>query len=161
MKQTKKDIILEIVRFLIVGGIATLCDYLVYYTFKLVILKEFKSALREVICVFLGFTTGLIVNWILQKFVYKYLDKDTKKNKVLFIKFTIVAVIGLLITETGMLIARPTFERLYINFIFKIDFWNLFCKCLMTGIVLVWDYLARKYLVFKKELKNYEENKQV
>ncbi|MCR4898952.1 MAG: GtrA family protein [Acholeplasmatales bacterium] len=161
MKQSKKEILLEIIRFLIVGGIATLCDYIVYYTFKLVILKDANSALREAVSVFLGFTTGLIVNWVLQKFVYRYLKKDTKKNKVLFIKFTIVAIIGLIITETGMLIARPTFEKLYIHFIFKIDFWNLFFKCLMTGIVLIWDYLARKYLVFKKELKNYEENKQV
>ena len=35
MKQTKKEIILEILRFLIVGGIATISDYLVFYSLEI------------------------------------------------------------------------------------------------------------------------------
>ena len=159
MKQSKKEIILEIIRFLIVGGIATICDYIMYFTCKYVIFKNLDPTPKEILCVLFGFTTGLIVNWILQKFVYKYLDKDTKKNKKLFVKFTIVALIGLLITECGMLLAKPTFGKLTIHIFTDIDFWNIFFKCLMTGIVLVWDYLARKFFVFKKELENYEEEK--
>ena len=35
MKQTKKEIFYEIIRFLIVGGIATLVDYIVTWLFKM------------------------------------------------------------------------------------------------------------------------------
>jgi len=157
MKQSKKDILLEIIRFLIVGGIATLCDYIVYYSFKLVILKKMNELPKEIICVALGFLTGLIINWLLQKFVYRYIDKDSSKNKKLFIKFLIVSLIGLLITELGMLAAKPTFDRLYLTIIFRFDFWNLFFKCLMTVIVLIWNYLARKFYVFKKDLEKLEK----
>ena len=148
-KQSKKDIILEIIRFLIVGGIATLCDYAVFYLFNLVILKNLDKNLNLVIATALGFLTGLIVNWFLQKFVYRYITDNETKSKWVFVKFVIVSLIGLGLTELGINLASPLYGKYTWEIIVKFDPVKLFFKCLMTGIVLVWNYIARKLFVFK------------
>ena len=157
MNQTKKELILEMIRFLIVGGIATLVDYAVFYLCNLVLFKPIDTNVNLVLSTALGFTFGLLTNWFLQKFVYRYItDKQTKSKKV-FIKFIIIALIGLGITELGMTIASPiypTYEPTIFGVTFQ--FWKLFMKVLMTGIVLIFNYIARKYYVFKFE--NPEEN---
>ncbi|UKI50914.1 MAG: hypothetical protein L6U99_06160 [Clostridium sp.] len=47
-----------------------------------------------------------------------------------------------------MLISRPIYSKLIIDVLglFKFDFWKLFMKCLMTLIVLVWNYFGRKII---------------
>lgn len=155
MKQTKKEIFYEILRFLIVGGIATICDYAVFYFCNLVVFKNINQTANLVLSTFLGFTTGLIVNWILQKFVYKYINDSQTKSKKVFIKFVVVSLIGLGLTELGIYLASPLYDKVYWHIIFKFDFWKLFFKMLMTVIVLIWNYIARKIYVFriKKEDK--------
>lgn len=154
MKQTKKELIWEMIRFLIVGGIATLVDYAVFYLCNLVIFKALDTNVNLVLSTALGFTFGLITNWLLQKFVYRYItEKQTKSTKV-FIKFVIIALIGLLITELGINIASPIYDTLKLKIPFTdkdFDFWKLFMKCLMTVMVLIFNYFARKYYVFKFE----------
>ncbi len=156
MKQNKKDIIKEIIRFLIVGGIATICDYAVFYLFNLVILKSINSTLNIVLSTAFGFTTGLLVNWFLQKFVYRYITEKQTKSKIVFLKFVVVSLIGLGMTELVMVLAKPTFDTLTIHFIIDFQFWKLFFKVLMTGIVLIFNYLARKFFVFKNKKSDLE-----
>ena len=113
MENKKKQTLLEILRFLLIGGLATLCDYAVFYLFNLVILKNIDSTLNIIISTFLGFTAGLIFNWIFSaKFVYKYQFKTNKKQ---FIIYVIICLVGLGITELGMLLAKPTFEQKYLK----------------------------------------------
>ncbi|MBQ9124939.1 MAG: GtrA family protein [Acholeplasmatales bacterium] len=150
MKQSKSEIIREIIRFLIVGGIATIVDYIVFYTFNLVILKNVDITLNLFISTTLGFLAGLLVNWFLQKFVYKYIDESQTKSKKVFMKFVVVSVIGLGITQLGILLAEPIYNTYYWTIIITFDFWKLFMKCLMTCIVLVFNYVCRKLFVFKK-----------
>lgn len=147
--QTKKQIFFEILRFLIVGGIATISDYAVFYFCNLVVFKNINEYANLILSTFLGFTTGLIVNWVLQRFVYRYLDNEITKNKKVFLKFLIVSLIGLGMTELGINLASPLYGEVYWHIIFKFDFWKLFFKMLMTVIVLIWNYLARKFYVFK------------
>lgn len=150
MNQNKKEILKEIIRFLIVGGLATICDYIVFYLFNLVILKELDSSLNVLISTTLGFITGLLVNWVLQKFVYRYITESQTKSKVVFLKFVILSLIGLGITQLGMYLGEITiFGKLYLNIVVTFDFWKLFTKCLMTCIVLVINYIGRKIFVFK------------
>ena len=157
MKQSKKEIIFEMIRFLIVGGVATLVDYAIFYLFNLVILKNINTNVNLVISTALGFTAGLLTNWFLQKFVYRYITTKQTKSKVVFTKFVILSLIGLGITELGINLASPIYPTLVLSiFGIKFQFWKLFMKVLMTGVVLIFNYFGRKYFVFKYE--NPEEN---
>ena len=155
--RSKKDLYLEILRFLIVGGISTLVDYAVFYLCNKLIFKNIDYNWNLFLSTALGFISGFFVNWFLQRFVFKHVTKEQQKNKVVFIKFTVVSLIGLGITELGMFLAKGTFDTFNMT-IFNVtfDFWKLFFKVLMTIITLIWNYLARKFYVFKKK-DNIEE----
>lgn len=166
-EQTKKDIFKEIIRFLIVGGIATLCDYAIFYLLNIFLLPKINStvlAKNEGLNIFistaLGFGVGLLVNWFLQKFVYRYITDKQTKSKLVFLKFTILALFGLGLTELVMLLAKPTFGTVTWHIIIDFDFWKLFFKVLMTLIVLIINYIGRKLFVFKmkKEASNETSN---
>ena len=145
-KQSKKQIFYEILRFLLIGGFATIVDYLVFYFFNLFALKEINSQLNLTISTALGFIAGLIINWLFSaRFVYHYEKKTTNKQ---FIIYLLICLFGLLVTELGMFLASTTFDKLYLTFIVRFDFYKLFFKCLMTLIVLIINYLGRKFLVF-------------
>ncbi len=147
-KQTKKQIIGEILRFLLIGGLATLIDYVIFYLCTYVFFKTMSVEWNKILSTFFGFVAGLIVNWIFSaKFVYRYDKKTTKKQ---FVNYVILCVVGLVITEVGIYAAMPLYETFYVTIIITFDFWQLFFKCLMTLIVLIFNYLGRKFLIFKK-----------
>lgn len=150
MKQTKKELFGEVLRFLVIGGIATLGDYAIFYLFNLVILKEINLNINLISSTVAGFITGLFINWFFQSFVYRYLQKEQINSKKVFLKFVVLSVVGLIITEVGILLGKPLYGTLNLTIIgITFDFWKLFMKCLLTGIVLVINYLGRKLLVFR------------
>ena len=154
----KKELLLEIFRFLIVGGISTLVDYAVFYLCNKLVFKTIDSNLNLFFSTALGFISGFFVNWFLQRFVFKSVTKEDQRSKMVFLKFTIVSLIGLGITELGMFLAKGTFDTFNLT-IFNVtfDFWKLFFKVLMTIITLIWNYLARKFFVFRKKKEIVEE----
>ncbi|MBQ9448907.1 MAG: GtrA family protein [Acholeplasmatales bacterium] len=165
MNQSKKDIFKEIIRFLIVGGIATLCDYAIFYLFNLLLLPKINpevlgkdAGLNIFISTALGFTTGLLVNWFLQKFVYRYITEKQTKSKIVFLKFVILSLVGFGLTELGMLLASPLFGKVTWHIIVDFDFWKLFFKVLMTIIVLIMNYIGRKIFVFNVKPEEQKEN---
>ena len=154
-KNNKKQLLAEIGRFLLVGGIATIVDYVLFYLFNLVVLKSLNGSLNLVISTFIGFTAGLIVNWVFSAtFVYRYNKMTTKRQ---FLLYLLLCLAGLGLTELGMILASPTYDKLYLDIIVKFDFWKLFFKCFMTVVVLVLNYLGRKFLIFKKDKVNENE----
>lgn len=157
MKQSKKEILLEILRFLIVGGIATICDYAVFYTLNIVAFNRSKDFWPIFCATASGFIVGLLVNWFLQKFVFKYIDESQTKSKKVFIKFVVLSLIGLGITELGIELASPLYDTVTWHIFIDFDFWKLFFKCLMTGIVLIINYIGRKIFVFKVDNKTEED----
>ena len=147
-KQSKKQLLGEIARFLLIGGFATIVDYVVFYLSTYLFFKGLDDSTNKIISTFLGFVAGLIINWIFSaRFVYKYEKKTTNKQLLIYIA---ICVAGLLITELGIFLAMPLYETLYVTIIVTFDFWQLFFKCLMTVIVLILNYLGRKYLIFNK-----------
>ena len=160
-KQTKKQLLFEIFRFLIVGGVATLADYLLFWVldaglFPLILPVEkiAWSTVSLILATGAGFCIGLFINWLLSvKFVFRAVKNEQEtRSKKAFALFTIIGVIGLLLTEAGVVVLVAVFPpiALFGQTAFlgtATEKW--LAKVIMTCLVLVWNYIGRKLFVFK------------
>ena len=151
-----KDLLSEIFRFLLVGGLATVVDFIIYELCRFVIFSGLSNNINLVLATSLGFIFGNIVNYILSiVFVFKGAkeDKSTQTFKS-FMIFTIIGVIGL-----GIKVGVQTGGNYVMNLMFTAtsNFWiwfiDTFVYCVATLIVLVWNYIGRKIFIFKGEKK--------
>ena len=128
IKVSKKteNLLIQIFKFGIVGGIAFLIDY-----FLLFCCKEFIG-LSVLLSAAIAFTVSVIYNYIASvKWVFDVnKEKSAKKNFVIFI---ILSIIGLIITEIIMWIGSD---------IMKINY--LIVKIIATSIVMVFNFITRK-----------------
>ncbi len=160
VKQTKKELLWEIFRFLLVGGTATLVDYAVFGLFDAILFPLFPVSGAGwhtaflVLATALGFCAGLCVNWILSvKFVFLAVkDKAETHSAKAFRTFTLIGLIGLAITEIGvvaLVAAFPAFELFNTATLMGTAWEKWLAKAIMTALVLVWNYLGRKIFVFR------------
>lgn len=141
-----KALLKEIGRYLIVGGLATLFDYGAFALFRYVVLP--KTELWLYVSTAIGFLVGLTFNYIFSiLFVFQNVaDPDKGKKATSFLLFAVIGLIGMGLTELGMWFSVIT--RFHIgDAIYQIP--EMVMKVIMTGIVLVWNYIARKLLIFK------------
>ena len=122
----KETLLIQILRFGVVGGLAFVIDYAV-----LIICKEVFN-LNILLSAAIAFTISVIVNYILSiAWVFNVdKNKDKRKNFILFIVFS---VIGLGLTELIMWIGT---DLLSINY--------LIVKIVATAIVMVFNFITRK-----------------
>lgn len=134
-----KKLFFEFFRYAVVGGIAFLVDSAVLSLLKELVLNK-GSSIELFICTASGFVAGLITNYILSLvFVFKKSEnKGNAKSVSGFIVFTVVGIVGLGLTELGMYVG-----------VFLLNWHYLFTKILVAAIVLLWNYVGRKLLVFK------------
>lgn len=159
LKQTKKELFWEIFRFLLVGGTATLVDYFVFWIFDGLLFPLISDAawwttVSLILATAFGFCAGLIVNWLLSvSFVFKQVkNKEESTSKKSFVIFTVIGVIGLIITEIGILALvaiLPEFSLFGTSALLGTSWAKWLAKVIMTCIVLVWNYVGRKLFVFK------------
>lgn len=124
------DAKIQFFRYIFVGGFAFVADWLALFIFT-------ELGLHLFISVALAFIIGLVVNYILSKmFVFK---KDVKSKVGEFLVFAIIGVIGLGLTELLMWVST---EKLHIYY--------LISKVIVAAIVLVWNFLARKIILYRK-----------
>lgn len=165
MKQNKKELNLEILRFLIVGGLATLVDYIVTWVFKNYICQNLEVNLAVFIYTAAGFTAGLFTNWFLQKFVYRYITKDQQRSMFVFFKFVVLSLIGFGITWLGMRLSEPIHAKVLFDFwlLHDIQLWFWVFKVVLTIIVLIMNYIGRKLFVFnqKKNKENLDNEESI
>jgi len=139
----------EFLRYLIVGGTAFLVDYGVLFLCQTFIFEARGVTGAYILSFFipainistaLGFIVGLVINYILSLvFVFKSAKEQNRGKTVgAFVIFAVIGVIGLLLTEGGMILG--------VN-VLKIHY--LIVKIFVTGFVLIWNYVARKILIFK------------
>ena len=128
IKVSKKteNLLIQIFKFGIVGGIAFLIDYIVLFCCKAFI------GLSVLLSAAIAFTVSVIYNYIASvKWVFDVnKEKSAKKNFVIFI---ILSIIGLIITEIIMWIGSD---------IMKINY--LIVKIIATAIVMVFNFITRK-----------------
>ncbi len=161
--EDKHKTLCEIIRFIIIGGIATIIDWLVMgivlYCFEPSLYPKFYNVwigkigepktIATVIGTGVGFTVSLFFNYILSCiFVYKEEgNSKTAKGRILFV---VLSVIGLLINMLGMWIGR---DLCHIN--------EWITKVIMTIIVLVYNYISRKKIIFKADKKSEDLEKNI
>ena len=159
--QTKKQLFYEILRFLLVGVIATVVDYFVFWCldgwlFKLIMPTHQKAweTISLALATGAGFCVGLFVNWILSAhFVFRAVqDKGKTRSKKSFWLFTLIAIIGLILTEIGVLVLVAVFPQVTLfgrTELFSTAMEKWVAKAIMTCLVLIWNYIGRKLFVFK------------
>lgn len=148
-KQSKKDIIYELIRFFIVSVFATLADYVTYFALRKILPDR---AIGVVIATASGFLVGLVINYLLSViFVYKQVkNKESTRTIKAFLLFSLIGLLGLAITEIGMLLEHEFLPVVTITlFSYTFDIIELAAKCIMTLLVAIWNYVGRKLFIFK------------
>ena len=142
---------IQFFRSLIVGGIATVADML-----TMILIRELLHTPESVGVVF-GFIVGLAVNYIISTFWV--FSKAKVKNRIVdFIGFAVIGIIGLGLTNlivepfsvkgmfgTGFLVAHQTFGGLI-----PTDKYYIIGKTLAVVIVYMWNFFARKFILYRK-----------
>ena len=148
----KKDF-KEIFRFLLTGGTATVIDFFVmsmfiYFTrqnlfpnFIDVFFHGKQIAPALIIATGLGFAISLIFNYILSC-VFVFENGSKAKNTKGFLLFLLLSLVGLEIHLLGMYIG---YDLLGIN--------EWIIKIILTLVVLFFNYITRKKIIFKEETK--------
>ena len=150
----------EIFRFLLVGGLATIIDYLVmglatyfisnnsFDSFLNVFVDEGIETWVVQLSTTLGFISGLIVNYILS-IIFVYDNKGNSKSATGFIIFTVLSVIGLLINNGGVYLG------------YNLIGWPLLIvRMIMTIIVMCYNYVSKRVIIFKKDNKECDLNEE-
>ncbi len=117
------------VRYCVVGVIGTLVDVGSLYIF----IEYMKMPL--LIATTLAFLLAVINNFVLNK-IWTF-GNSSKNYKKLFIKFLIVSVVGLILTDFLMYVQVEMFA-----------IWYIYAKLITSGVVLTWNFLANKYWTF-------------
>lgn len=129
----KNHLVMQIIKFGFVGGIAFLIDYSI-----LIICKElfhFSVLLSAAI----AFTISVIFNYLASvKWVFEVDQEKSKKQN--FILFIVFSIIGLILTELIMYIGTDIIDISY-----------LIVKILATAIVMVFNFITRKLFLEKKK----------
>lgn len=123
-------IFLEFIRYIIVGGISFLADYLLLW-----VLTEFLKV-YYLISSAISFIFGLIINYTLSiQWVFNKRKLNSKNKEFIF--FTLIGIAGLVLNQLSMWI-----------FTEKLKIFYMYSKLISATIVLFFNFIARKYLLF-------------
>lgn len=126
VKKNTENLLIQVFKFVIVGGFAFIIDYI-----TLLYSKEVLK-LNVLLAAALAFTISVIFNYIASiKWVFEVNENKSKKKN--FIVFIILSILGLIITEIIMFIGTD---------IIKIHY--LIVKIIATAIVMVFNFITRK-----------------
>lgn len=135
---------IQFFRYCFVGGLAFVVDY------GIMVLFVECFSFNEIIAATISFVCGLAVNYFLSTF---WIFKNSKiSNKFAeFAAFALIGIIGLLINaviiwfSTDVLAPNSVFGTLL-----PADKYYMAGKIASTFIVFIWNFLARKYIIFGK-----------
>ena len=130
-KVKNNKLLMQIIKFIIVGGISTIIDYIIFF-----ILHDFLNW-NTIISNIIGFTVSVIYNYIISiKWVFDVnKDNDPKKQ---FIIYIILSIIGLLINTAIVYFCVDIMK-----------FYSLIGKVIATSIVMVFNFITRKMFLEK------------
>jgi len=118
-------------KFLLLGILSTLIDYVLYSSAILL-------GLNYVFAIILGYSAGLLANYIIgRNFIFTSGHK-LKSSKHEFAAVVIIAVFGALFTIA--IVRTLSYSLFHMN--------PLLSRPIAIGIVFFWNYLARKVFVY-------------
>ena len=128
----QKELLIQIFKFIIVGGIATLLDWAIYY-----ILYRFVG-INPLIANIISFAISVTYNYYAScKYVFNVTKSKTKYR--LFLEFVAFSLIGLGINELLIFILYTKLS------------WNaMLVKILATAIVMIFNFVTRKIFLEKR-----------
>jgi len=128
----QKELIIQIFKFVVVGGIATIIDWTIYTVCCRVL------NIYPLISNIISFSISVIYNyWASCKYVFKVTKNKSKKR--LFIEFFVFAILGFLLSELLLWI-----------FFEKLGWDELLVKIFSTAIVMVFNFITRKIFLEDK-----------
>jgi len=132
-----KKLIIQFLKFGIVGGVAFAADYII-----MVFLTE-VFRVPYLISSLISFCVSVVVNYLLSmRFVF--VSRDDIKKQTEFLSFLILSIMGLGINELVMylvaeIVIGDKMKRAY-----------LIAKLAATFVVMIWNFVTRKIFLEKK-----------
>lgn len=127
-----KNLFLQFMRYIFVGGIATIVDLTILF-----LLTDY-AYIHHLVSTVIAFVAGLATNFFLSKCLVFKANKARVNVVMEFISYAIIGVIGLSITELIMYFFTDNLHLYY-----------MISKVVATVIVLFWNYIARKIIIYK------------
>lgn len=122
----------QLIRYTFVGGFAFLVDFTILF-----LLTDYIG-INYLISAFFAFVIGLLTNYLLsRKWVFR--DSYINNKYVEFSFFALIGFVGLLLTEVLMW-----------TFTDMMGVYYIISKLMVTIIVYLWNFFARKFLIFNK-----------
>lgn len=124
---------IQLFRYLFAGGLAFLADVSILY-----LLTEYAHV-HYLLSSLAGFSAGLTITYLMS--IFWIFDEKSKNNKAVELTiFIIIGTIGLGLTSLFMWLFTSLLLLHY-----------LFSKILTTAIVFVWNFVAKKQILFTKK----------
>ena len=125
----KTKVFKEFFLYLIVGGAATLSEWIFFFLLN-------KAAVHYLVATFIAYMLSTLVNWFVGRVL---VFKESKKNIAReILDIYIAGIIGLLL---NLLIMFVTIDIL--------SFGEMFSKIIATGLVFAYNFLIRKFVIYK------------
>lgn len=124
-------LLVQFVRYFFVGGFAFVVDFGLLY-----ILTEYAE-LHYLLSATLSFIAGLLVNYIISC-LWVFNGSKFKNRLVEFLFFAAIGVVGLALNDTLIWLFTDCIGTHY-----------MFSKIVAAAMVYLWNFFARKYLVFR------------
>lgn len=150
----------EVVRFLIVGALATLIDLLVRLIFNSILINRVEEEINIIVSFSFGFTISLLFNYVLSTlWVYKGKRKLTDKKAILL--FLLTSIFSYLVGLGAFYLLSFLFSLININitvfslFDFFSNFTNpsfysyVFSFFIQSILNMLLNYILRKKVVYK------------
>lgn len=127
-----KKLFLQIFKFVIVGGLSFVLDFILYYIFT-----RFLS-INEMTSQVMSFSISLVFNYMMSM-KYVFVSKDSLKKHHEFMIFVTLSVLG----------AGLNWLLFYLM-VYVLSINDLITKIIVAGIVMVFNFVTRKLFLEKK-----------
>ena len=122
--------VLKFFRYCLVGGLATIVDWGALYGAEALGLHYLAAAV-------VGFLAGLTCKYFLSKFMVFQAETAKLDPRREFLAYGAIGVVGLILTMILMYVMTECFCLYF-----------MISKVIATALVLMWNFLARKYLLY-------------